>query len=101
MIQAGEGNKHGHPTREALSRLENTVLTEGSKGAEIYCTIDYGSVVFRLTAGDDVTQISEPVTTKKPAKSGDSSRVVLSRVWCAESRRRTVFVQGEGLRAAA
>lgn len=101
VIQAGEGNKHGHPTPEALSRLENTVLTDGSKGAEIYCTIDYGSVVFRLTAEDDVTQISEPVTTKKPAKSGDSSRVVLSRVWCAESRRRTVFVQGEGLRAAA
>ena len=87
VIQAGEGNKYGHPTPEALSRLENTVLTDGTKGAEIYCTIDYGSVVFRLTAEDNVTEISDPITTKSPESSGDSASAV-ARIWVCESRRR-------------
>lgn len=101
VIQAGEGNKYGHPTPEALSRLENTVLTDGSKGAEIYCTIDYGSIVFRLTAENDVTEISEPVSTRKPANSGESSRVTEARFWFVELRRRTVFVPEESFLSAA
>ena len=85
VIQAGAGNNHGHPTPEALARLENTVLTDGKKGAEIYCTIDCGSIVLRVTA-DEAGKTSREVLPQKQPEKKSASAIGAGRLWALAER---------------
>ena len=73
VIQAGAGNKYGHPTPQALSRLESTRNSNGREGADIYCTMDCGNIVFRLAAEDGSAKVAE-ITSSKALKNLNTNR---------------------------
>ena len=84
VISAGEGNKSGHPTAEALSRLETTPDSLGRDGATIYCTIECGNIVFRLSAEEGDTEIAAITGSKglhdlNSNRSGDAAGLSLQR----------------------